>query len=80
MWYKKRAERGANVNVTGTFGVTRPRQPLRQMGERGVNMVDVRERLGVKSVAWKVEERVLERMGHVLRMEKVDESNGARVV
>ena len=43
-------------------------QPLRQMSERGVNMVDVRERLGVKSVAWKVEKRVLERIRHVLRM------------
>ena len=32
-----------------------------------MNMVDVRERLGVKSVAWKVE-KVLERLGYVLRM------------
>ena len=43
-------------------------QPLRQMSERRVNMVDVRERLGAKSIAWKVEKRVLERIGHVLRM------------
>ena len=43
-------------------------QPLRQMSERGVNMVDVRERLGVKSVTWKVEKKVLERIGHVLRI------------
>lgn len=43
-------------------------QPLRQMQERGVNMQDVRERLGVKSVGWKIEKRVLERIGHVLRM------------
>ena len=43
-------------------------QPLRQMRERGVNMEDVGERLGVKSVAWKVERRALERIGHVLRM------------
>ena len=43
-------------------------QPLRHMSERRVNIVDVRERLGVKSVAWKVDKRVLERIGHVLRM------------
>ena len=44
-------------------------QPLRQMSERHVNMTDVRERLGVKSVEWKIEKRVLERIGHVMRME-----------
>ena len=43
-------------------------EPLRQMEERGVNMQDVRNRLGVKSVRWKVEKRVLERIGHVVRM------------
>ena len=43
-------------------------QPLRQMSERGVNMVDVRERLGVKSVAWKVEKGMLERIEHVFQM------------
>ena len=31
-------------------------------------MYDVRSELGVKSVRWKVEKRVLERIGHVLRM------------
>ena len=43
-------------------------QPLRQMQERGVNMVDVRSLLGVRSIAWKIEKRVLERVGHVVRM------------
>ena len=43
-------------------------EPLRQMEERGVNMQDVRNRLGVKSVRWKIEKRVLERIGHVMRM------------
>ena len=43
-------------------------QPLRQMQERGVNMVDVRNMLGVKSIEWKIERRVLERIGHVMRM------------
>ena len=43
-------------------------QPLRRMQELGENMVDVRERLGVKSAAVKIEKRVLERIGHVMRM------------
>ena len=43
-------------------------EPLRQMVERGVNMQDVRSCLGVKSVRWKIEKRVLERIGHVVRM------------
>ena len=38
------------------------------MEERAVNMQDVRNRLGVKSVRWKIEKRVLERIGHVVRM------------
>ena len=32
-------------------------------------MEDVRRKLGVRSVRWKVEKRVLERIGHVMRME-----------
>ena len=43
-------------------------EPLRQMQERHVNMQDVRNRLNVKSVQWKIEKRVLERIGHVMRM------------
>ena len=43
-------------------------EPLRQMEMRGVNMQDVRSCLGVKSVRWKIEKRVLERIGHVVRM------------
>merc|ERR1711989_49033 len=38
-------------------------EPLRQMEARGVNMQDVRVCLGVKSVRWKIEKRVLERIG-----------------
>ena len=30
-------------------------------------MYDVRARLGVKSVQWKIEKRVLESVGHVMR-------------
>ena len=43
--------------------------PLIQMQEEHKNMQDVRNELKVKSVRWKVEKRVLERIGHVLRME-----------
>ena len=43
-------------------------EPLRQMEARGVNMQDVRVCLGVKSIRWKIEKRVLERIGHVVRM------------
>ena len=43
--------------------------PLMQMQEEGVNMVDVRKSLGVRSLRWKIEKRVYERMGHVLRMD-----------
>ena len=32
-------------------------------------MEDVRRSLGVKSIRWKVEKRILERIGHVMRME-----------
>ena len=35
-------------------------EPLRQMEAQGVNMQDVRNVLGVKSVRWKIEKRVLE--------------------
>ena len=44
------------------------RPPLRQMQEEHKKMVDVRRELGVKSIRWKVEKRVLERIGHVMRM------------
>ena len=47
-------------------------EPLRQMQARGENMYDVRAKLGVNSVQWKIEKRVLERVGHVMRMK--DES------
>ena len=38
------------------------------MEQLGINMTDVRRRLGIKSIRWKVEKRVLERIGHVMRM------------
>ncbi len=42
--------------------------PLMQMEREGKNMADVRRELGVRSVRWKIEKRVLERIGHVMRM------------
>ena len=43
--------------------------PLMQMQREGKNMADIRAELKVKSLRWKVEKRVLERIGHVMRME-----------
>ena len=43
--------------------------PLRQMQRERINMQDIRNRLGVRSIRWKIEKRVLERMGHVMRMD-----------
>ena len=42
--------------------------PLIQMQREGKNMFDVRKDLGVKSLRWKIEKRVLERIGHVMRL------------
>ena len=42
--------------------------PLIQMQREQKNMQDVRNELGVKSVRLKIEKRVLERIGHVIRM------------
>ena len=43
--------------------------PLMEMQQKGVNMQDIRNELGVKSIRSKVEKRVLQRIGHVVRME-----------
>ena len=43
--------------------------PLIQMQQEHKNMQNVRNELGVKSVRLKLEKRVLERIGHVMRME-----------
>ena len=48
---------------------SKKKPPLIEMQELGKNMWDVRKELGVKSVRGKVEERVLERIGHVMRMD-----------
>ena len=44
-------------------------QPLRQMQAAHKNMQDLRNELGVKSIRVKIEKRVLERIGHVMRMD-----------
>ena len=44
-------------------------EPLTQMQARGENMNNVTARLVLKSVQWKIEKRVLERIGHMMRIE-----------
>ena len=48
---------------------SKTRPPLIEMEERGVNMFGVRNKLGVKTLETKITKRVLQRIGHVLRME-----------
>ena len=43
--------------------------PLREMQAKHVNMQDIRTELGIKSLDSKIEKRVLERIGHIMRME-----------
>ena len=47
----------------------RGRPALKQMEEKRVNMWGVRRDLRVRSMQAKIEERVLRRIGHVLRMD-----------
>ena len=46
----------------------RKSEPLRQMQEYGINMVDIRNQLQVSSVRTKVEVAHLIRLGHILRL------------
>ena len=70
MWYKKDMKRLQQwIDKCYRYVWSdRNGEPLRQMQARGVNMQDVRSLLNVKSVRWKIEKRVLERVGHVVRM------------
>ena len=43
-------------------------QPLRMMQAQEINMVDVRGRLRIRALESKIEKRVLDRIGHVMRM------------
>ena len=71
MWYKKDVDKLQKwVDKCYRYvWSNRNGAPLMQMQTRGVNMQDVRSKLGVRSVRWKIEKRVLERIGHVVRME-----------
>jgi hypothetical protein len=51
--------------------------PLIQMQREHKNMQDIRNILGVKSIRWKIEKRVLERIGHVLRMDNSRQTKAA---
>ena len=42
--------------------------PLIKMEQEHLNMQDIRNILGIKSIQWKIEKRTLERIGHVLRL------------
>ena len=44
-------------------------EPLREMQEKHLNMQDIRNILGVKSLRVKIEKRVMQRIGHVFRLE-----------
>ena len=51
--------------------------PLRQMQREHKNMQDIRNELKVKSIRWKIEKRVLERIGHIMRMENTRQTKAA---
>ena len=70
VWYKRDVKRLQSwIDKCYRFAWSdRKGEPLRQMEEKGVNMQDVRSCLGVKSIRLKIEKRVLERIGHVVRM------------
>ena len=38
------------------------------MSERHTNRYDVRRKFGVKSVEWRIQKRILERIAHVMRI------------
>ena len=52
---------------------------MRQMQAREENMQNARNRLGVKSVQWKIETRGLEKIGHVTHVGNDRLTNKANV-
>ena len=38
------------------------------MQEQGRNMQDIRNQLSIRTLQWKIEKRVLERIGHIVKM------------
>ena len=53
--------------------------PLRLMQDQGINMQDLRNQMGIKTLRRQIEKRSLERIGHVLRM-KSDRGTKAAVL
>ena len=70
VWYSRELKKLQSMvdRCYRTIWSRKTKPPLIQMQEEGKNMADVRRELGVKSIKWKVEKRVLERIGHVMRM------------
>ena len=42
--------------------------PLHQMQEAGKNIQDLKNKMEIKTIRWKIEKQVLKRIGHILRM------------
>jgi hypothetical protein len=72
VWYERNIKRMQSFMDRGYRHIWAYKKglPLVKMQEKGVNMYDVRKELGIRSLKSKIEKRVLERMGHVLRMGK----------
>ena len=75
VWYRSEYKRLQNFMDKCYRHVwsSRREQPLRRMQAMGLNMWDLRSKLGVKSVRWKIEKRVYERIGHVMRISDEDQ-------
>ena len=48
---------------------SKSRPPLIELQEKGVNMLDIRNQLNIKSIRWKIEGRTLRQLGRVMRMD-----------
>ena len=70
VWYVKELKRLQSFmdKIYTYIWSEKTKLPLIQMQEESKNMADVWKDLGVKSIRCKVEKRVLERIGHVMRM------------
>ena len=78
-WYKKDFNKmQSNIDMCYRRISSNGRQaPLRQMQRERVNMQDVRNILGVRSLRVKIEKKCLQRIGHVLRMENTRQTKAA---
>ena len=70
-WYKKDIKELQKwIDKTYRYVWTNKNEPpLRQMERMGTNMQHIKNQMGIKSIEWKIEKTVLERLGHVMRME-----------